>query len=518
MEPMQELKHPSDRELESFLDPALGAAELERLVTHLDDCPDCEARLESIEPAFVKYRQCLEALHAQVRPKDSRAGDQALKELWTKMERLEANRSPRRPVTWRVAWLGGAAAAAAAVLLFVLPGSRGSELRAENLLTQAAHSAAPQKRTSRLRIRTRTVSFLRPAVLQGDVLEDRQEAALRERFKAAHYNWQEPLEAQSYADWRHGLKEKSSDVSEIREPDTAQMEQRIETKTQEGALRDASLTLDAKLAPVSGFFQFSDQEWVEITIAPDSPPAPPVAMAAVLPGPSGPGTRESRLPVDSTPSQPLAERELSARLAIDTLHLGAGDPIEVTTDSTGRILVTTYGLASELAAQLRAKLDGMEGVTLRSAGDATRIALPNPTDRIDRILRASQDVSFQAHFLTDMESRFDAATEQSLPAASKAKLVDLRRAHAAQMKRDLTSLQHELEDERSGFRPKPGDGTALWSQMAQTATAMDRLITVVHTSKEPASAPAETWRELEMQFGKLQALAGLYAEHLGGPQ
>ena len=57
MEPMQELKHPSDRELESFLDPALGAAELERLVTHLDDCPDCEARLESIEPAFVKYAQ-----------------------------------------------------------------------------------------------------------------------------------------------------------------------------------------------------------------------------------------------------------------------------------------------------------------------------------------------------------------------------------------------------------------------------------------------------------------------------
>ena len=77
---MQELRHPSDAQLASFLDPALGPGEVERLVIHLDKCPACEARLEELEPAFSAYRRWLEGVHARVsRP------DLDLPDLRTKM-------------------------------------------------------------------------------------------------------------------------------------------------------------------------------------------------------------------------------------------------------------------------------------------------------------------------------------------------------------------------------------------------------------------------------------------------
>ena len=137
-------------------------------------------------------------------------------------------------------------------------------MRAETLLSRAATSGGQITRPSHLRIRTRTVSFVRPAAIRGELSEDKEEAAIREHFAAAHYDWQEPLSVQSYSNWRHSLTQKTSKVSPVRDERTGQPEQRIETTTIGGELQSASLSLDASLAPVSGLFRFADQEWVEI--------------------------------------------------------------------------------------------------------------------------------------------------------------------------------------------------------------------------------------------------------------
>jgi hypothetical protein len=50
--------------------------------------------------------------------------------------------------------------------------------------------------------------------------------------------------------------------------------------------------------------------------------------------------------------------------------------------------------------------------------------------------------------------------------------------------------------------------------MAQSATAVDRLITMLFAGKIAEGAQAESWRELETQFGMLQSLAGAYSGDL----
>lgn len=513
---MQELNHPGDEQLASFLDPDLGPEELGQLAEHLDICSVCEARLERMEPAFSQYRRCLGEIHARVaRPNlDPRTRDPWAKELWTKMERLEASRSARRTVTMRFAWLSGAAAAAI-VLAFLLPWGRQSEIRADTLLARAATSAVHNARPSHLRIRTRTASFVRPAALRGSASSGREEAAIEGRFVAAHYNWQEPLSVQSYSDWRQGLKQKTSSVLPDRDERTGQPEQRIETTTIGGELQEASLSLDASLAPVRGLFRFPDEEWVEITIAPDPAPSRPSTVYAGSPAATPQPETVSSAAGSATSSDPVAMRELSVRLAIDALNPGASNPIEVNVEPAGGIVVTTYGLGPELEKQLRAGLEPIQGVSLRSAESGKQQDVPRPVDQADRILRASQDASYEAHFLAMMASRFQSDAEASLTPASRIQLRDLRRKHSDRMVRDLAELKGDLEKERSGFRPTPLDLAGAQAQrMAQSATAVDRLITILFGGKIGDSSQAETWRELETQFGTLQSLAGAYSGEL----
>jgi hypothetical protein len=518
VEPMQELNHPGDERLASFLDPELGPEELERLAAHLDICSVCEARLEKMEPAFSQYRRCLGEVHARVARSnlDPRTRDPWAKELWTKMERLEATRSARRTVTMRFAWLSGVAAAAI-VVAFLVPWGGQSEIRADTLLARAATSVPRNTRPSRLRIRTRTALFVRPAAIRGGAASGREEAAIQERFVAAHYDWQEPLSVQSYRDWRRSLKQKTSKVLPDRDERTGQPEQRVETTTIGGELLDASLSLDASLAPVSGLFRFADQEWVEITIAPDPVPHPSSVVLAGTPVAS-PQPETSASPAGAKgPSESIAMRELSVRLAIDALNLGAGNPLEVTVEPAGAIVVTSYGLGPELEKQLRAGLEPIQGVTLRSAenGKLQDVA-PRPVDQADRILRASQDASYEAHFLAVIANRFPPDAEAGLSGAGKTRLLDLRKKHSDRMVGDLAELRSELEKERSGFRPASADlsmGVQV-QRMAQSATAVDRLITILFAGKIAEGAQAESWRELETQLGMLQSLSGAYSGDL----
>jgi hypothetical protein len=526
MEPMQELNHPSDDQLASFLDPGLAPDELESLVGHLDACSGCAARLEKIEPAFSQYRHCLDAVHSRVPRRELDPSD-----LWMRMERLEADRSPQRftpsglapsKFTPSLAWLS-AIAAAVIVTIFLLPWGRGSEMRAETLLARASSSAVQVKHPSHLHIRTRSASFVRPVAFRGDAsAEDKQQTAIREHFAAAHYDWADPLSSQAYTDWRHRLTHKTTGVSSERNETTGQVEQRIETTTADGELRDASLTLDAALAPVSGRFEFADREWVEITVAPDPPasPAPSVATASRVASPPPQTTPTGEVPPaePAASKPPLAQRELSVRLAIDALDLGPADPIEVDVQPEGRILVTSYGLLPQVTQQLRARLDQIQGVTLRPAaiGNSPRETPPRAVDRADVILQASQEVSFEAHLLAELATRFEPSTEATLPSTARADLLTLRRKHSARMLRKVEALQRELESEPPGFHPASQGSDAVLGapQMAKAATAVDRSITVLYAGKQPDAALARSWRELEEQFGALQSLARAYSDRM----
>ncbi len=498
MEQERDLTHLSEDQMASFWAGTLSPEALERVAVHVDQCPECDARLEGMEPAFSKYRRCLELVHARtarpVRPET---------DLVKKMLEIEARRATKvsrgRLRTWRPAWLSGIAAALVSLAVLLAPRMGEPELRADTLLQQAANAPAPSGSHRQLRIKTAGTSFDRPAVLSSKAPEIRAEAAIRARFVEAHYNWNDPLSPRSFSDWRHGLKHKTSRVSNVRGA-AGQPEQSIETQTDDGAMRDAALTLDANLLPVSAWFRFSDQEWVEITTAPDTNlPAPPVPSAVAH---------------ESQPVEPLAERELSVRLAIDAFETGAGEPIEVNVDPAGAILVTTYHLAPELEPKLRASLDRIPNVTLRSATspDDSQPHVAQYGEPMDRAIHASQDAAFEAHLLAELAGRFDASTEAQLSAASKAKLWALRMKHAVEMNRDLSQLGRELERQRGDFRPAAAEASdeLQIKRLAESATNVDRLVTMLYAGTESEAEQASAWRQLAMELGTLQGLADSY--------
>jgi hypothetical protein len=485
MEPMQTLTHPDDAQLAAFLDPAVGTEALEALAAHLDLCPQCVARLERIEPAFSQSRLCLKAVHSRIARSPRRDED-----LWAKMERLESGRSIHRPVwrlAWRLAWTSGIAAALIALAILVLPGGRGSELRAETLLAQVDAATGQTTVNRRLLIRTRTASFVRsPDRHPGDTAEEK---AVRARFIAAHYDWRDPLGPRSYAGWRHSLKHKTSKVFA-----SGQTEQCIETTTSEGTLVDASLTLDAKLVPVKGSFRFADQEYVEITPVPDPDPAPNVPSAKVP---------------ESAPRLSLAERQLEVSLAIDSLHVGAGEPIEVAVEPSGSILVTTYHLTDAQQMALQSNLDKIPGVTLRAASGAGPAVSPQLPDRSDSILHLSQDVSFEAHALAELAKRFDSVETTLNPAGSRS-LRALRKKHAAELIHDLGILQREL-NLTDGAAPAIGSQV---QDLAACASNLDRLISELYAGSVPDSEQAEMKRQLQSEFTRLHSLASAYSKSL----
>jgi hypothetical protein len=500
----KEATHPSDDQLASFFDPALPPEALEALASHIDSCRECELRFDQIEPALSQYRRCQEAVHARIERPARRDA-----ELWAEMERLEANRVVRRSKAWRFAWAGAIAAALVVGMFLFFPAGRGSELRAETLLARAATATAQSRSNHQLRIRTRTVSFVRPAVRHGETAE---ETAIGQHFAAAHYDWRDPLNPQSYSNWRNGLKRKTSKISARRDERTGQLDQRIETTTQDGPLVDASLVLDTNLVPVGGWFRFADQEWVEISAVPEAAPEPTPEAA----NDAAPVVRETR---SSLEERDLLERDLTVRLAIDALHPGASEPIEVTAEPAREILVTTYRLAPERLKELEASLKKIDGVTLRAVDQASPIA-----DHTDGLPRASQEVSFEAHYLAELASRFDPVVTMlnvtMLSAASQAKLLALETRHAAQLTSDLTTLRHELEQERFDFADRsPAEPSGAETRvLADSAAAVDRLVTELYSGAEIAGDPATLRRDLALNFARLEHLADGYSRRLDQAQ
>lgn len=503
MDAKQGLSHPSDELLAAFGDPSLGVEAQERLALHLDSCPDCRTRQEQLEPVFVEYRRCLEAVHAQIqRPRQQNA-------VLAFPLPSSTPAAPRRSGFGWLAWAGSFAASALAGFLLFSWNGRASERQADGLLAQA--SVAPPPGGSRqLRIRTQAASFLRPALFNSEATEESAAAQVRMRFEQANYDWRDPLSAQTYSAWRGSLKHKTSKVL------SNAPRRQIETSTGEGTLRNASLTFDEKLAPVSGLFQFADQEWVEITAVTEPPPKHIVDVVAIPePAPSGTAATGNR------PRQPFAERELDVRLAIDALHAGASEPIEVSTGS-GDILVTTYHLTAEQEARLGASLKPIDGVTLRALNENSGIQPDGASDATGLLLRNSQDVSFEAHLLSTLGARFPPAVEASLTGASKAKLEGMRQRHLRELTRDVATLQQKLTEANPEFHltpqaPVSGAAPDAVDRLASTASALDRMI--IQLSATDASKPerASILPQIAQELAQLHAWLENYTRHMGGP-
>jgi hypothetical protein len=530
MESMPALEHPSEAKLAAVLNVAMPPDEVERILEHLDDCKRCEERLEELEPAIAEYRRFRARIAPQL-PRPSRPWP----DIQMDMERLDRQPSklrrisaPPQPVRvrrsrvtrpaqlMRAGWMSAIAAGVLICGLLLWPRGDGL-LRAETLLLKASNAASHStvRARSHLRVKTRTASFIRPAVLSNGVGADGLDA-MKSRFQAAHYDWTDPLNPAAFTDWRNGLRSKVDKVARQGTGDAK--EYTIDTSTPEGGLRDAALTIEAKdMLPVSGRFEFSDSEWVEIATIPEAVEAPVAAAPSVsLPAPV------TAPPVVTRPALSeieLAERELEVRAAIDGLQASIGEPIGIEVES-GSVVVTIYNLAPQQEGQLRASLGGMEGVIIRSpdrgadsgpdAPPTSQAAQAAPFPAID----TSEAIVSRAHVLSQLAVRFPPEMEPRLSATGRGLLADMRARHAAAINRDIDTLSSQLSGTRPLSIPKEapardpaGSSPASMAALTDAAASVHRLVTSVYAAGAGNVDAASAWPELASELSRLRRLA-----------
>jgi len=496
---MPEIEHPTEELLSALFEKQLPAAEVEHLLAHLDSCRICEQRLGMMEPAFARYQHCRELIAPRL-PKPPQAWGDIVAEM-RKVERARRTVPTvgRRRVTMR-RWIGALAAAVLLGAILFWP-QRSTELRADTLLLKATGKTPHRPANARLTVRTPRSTFLRPAVLSDTVSQIQEMDAIRIRFAAAHYDWSDPLSAGAYASWRARIAHRTAEVTERYGQST------IRTIADEGAIAEASLTLDARdLSPVNARFVFSPQDWVEISAAPDAP---------VDLGPLAAAPGSAPMPEPEAKAEPsVAERELMARVAIDRLGAGAGEPIDVDVEPDGRIVVTPYRLGELRESQLRASLQGIERVTVRSPEAAERqeefpASLAGPDPAID----ASNAIASRAHLLSQLAERFPTQTEAGLSPSSRKDLREMRVRHVRALESDIDTLARVLAQSQPLRLSVSGlaRGDQIPKALLESAVAVNRMVASLYAEKTGETAARQRLGE---ELARLRYLAHQYSQEV----
>ncbi len=515
---MPALEHPSEAMLAAVLNEVMPPERVEQILEHLDDCERCERRLEELEPGIAEYRQFRQRILPQLPQPlhpwaDLGAGMDRVDRKPSKIHPISGQRSktPREKRLWP-AWMSAVAAGMLIAGLMLWPRGDGL-LRAETLLRRASNATAkaPSRAHLKLRVKTRTASFVRPAVMAGGADAS---ASVRSRFEAAHYDWNDPLNPAAFEQWRNALHNKVDRVA-VNEG-AGPKEYTIHTTTQEGGLREAALTLEAnEMLPVSGRFEFEDAEWVEIATIPETPSTAPLAeVAPTIPvAPMQPAAAARPIPGEAE----LGERELNVRSAIDRLHGAVGQPVGIEVES-GNIVVTVYNMAPQQEGQLRAGLRDMEGVVVRTAErgpdsgpetpPASQAALAAPFPAID----TSEAIVSRAHLLNQLATRFTPELQAKLNATARGTLDEMRMRHLAAINKDIETLAAELSNTRPlsiAKAPRDAGGTSppSFAAMTRSATAVHRLVTSVYAGGTTQVDAASAWPELSNELSRLRILA-----------
>src|SRR5262249_35090781 len=248
------LIHATEETLQRLADAELSTGDAGRVRRHLADCGECRSRLDRIEEASETYlayhRNALQALDP--------APPRAWEDLRPKMRQMDASSSRARGGHWRI-WLAFAAGLIVAVALYYRM-NRPEPVSAAGLLRKAVSAEPAHDARRRIRVRTKSRSVVRPAVLPAGHASG-GDGGVELLFLSAHFSWLDPLSASSFAAWREQLPEKEDRVR------TADSTYEIRTTTAIGVLREAVLILRAgDLQPLSETLRFMD-ETVEISAA-----------------------------------------------------------------------------------------------------------------------------------------------------------------------------------------------------------------------------------------------------------
>ncbi|MCU1276226.1 MAG: hypothetical protein JWO48_3657 [Bryobacterales bacterium] len=467
-------EHPGDERLLRFLDGELPAREASQVRKHLDACWECRAELKEIEQTIgecVRYRKIV--LENSLPPAPAPWFD-----IYRRFAAIDEVERRRHLVRRAWQWLGRVSAnrrplASAAVILLliavVVQQFRDTpSVRAAELLQKAIAAESRPRAARRIQIRTRSQRLTRvigsaQSLANSNAGPDVR-TGLESLFRAAHYNWEDPLSAKSYSDWRDQLPEKRDEVTSDRD------QYRLRTITSSGELVEATLKFSSHdLRAIEGVLQFRNRERVEISELPDAPAvaanAPRVAADPV-------GTFSSHPSKPNSAAELTPGEELQVFAALHRAGADLGDPVEVTR-SGAHIVVTGVGISPERQREIRDELRAMPQVMLRFSEPSNEPIGPegrspsaisvNPgagplqielakqlggragfEQFADEVLELTDAFMARAHALRRLAERFSPDLEAQISPQERQLLQTMRREHTEPLLRNVVEVQDRL--------------------------------------------------------------------------
>ncbi|MEO8595112.1 MAG: zf-HC2 domain-containing protein [Candidatus Solibacter sp.] len=362
-----DLRHPEQGTLLLYVDGELPGRKARQVKSHLDACWQCRAEVEDLQGIItecVKYRKDVLAPLMPFPPAEWGSlnfelveAELASQSLVVRLARLF---SPRQSgMRWALS--GALAVALCFVLVWQLHETPRVEAAAllQRAVSAAVKSSATRPNHKRLRITSRTGQVTR--VLGAAYKPKPQEVEFARLFEAAHYDWNDPLSAQSYTAWRGQLAHFEDAVAS--QPNSYD----IKTTTQESELVSATLKLrSTDLEPLEGRFEFRNHDWVELTELVDQQTYPASTVAGTTGGmPRQPGVPPGPLTASpETPATPDFSEELQVVSVLHSMGADLGDDLEITRDGS-EVLVAGTGIPPQRQQQLHAALDRLPHVVVR---------------------------------------------------------------------------------------------------------------------------------------------------------
>jgi hypothetical protein len=523
--------HLSDKQLLFYVDGELGSRESARVRRHLEACWSCRAKLDDLQGAIKKIVEFRDQVLLPMVPTPPRPWDgldprfreserEAEKPSLT--ERLRGIFHPEilavRPTAFLIVILLGLAGF---IWLTSRPVITANELLAR---VEAAQSADLDKVSTpvlhqKLRVRRKVAGSTVEASMDYDSWEDpsrgrfhQTEASaeilteLRTICDANQLDWQAPLSAAGYARWRDSLPAKQdivAPVNDVSGPEANGGSKPLALTTiperqtadslrdkDSGARRITKAELVVRTAdwhPVEERLWVNDREYeiaeLDYRVLPLSevnalifaePPAPVEPAAA--PHPVMIEKTESLAP---PPPPDPEETEMAVRYGLHQLDADLGEPIEISRDSQGKVIIDASAVAPELQAKLQQQLasipnTGLEldrlfsprcEACLAPSQEATEkspeqsltfappvnpnekrleeiIGGPEPRESFTRnVLAISEDLLSHGFALRNLAIRYPAEEEAKLTPTAKAQLQQMVDDHLEVLMERINSLK-----------------------------------------------------------------------------
>ncbi len=359
--------HPGEDSLLRYLHREAPGRAMRRVRRHLETCRECRAEAEELRRTIARcLRYRVQVLQAHLPEPPAPWAD--LSDGFARIDaEIEQATWKARAVRWlkpyspAVRWSAFAAAVLALAAGLYYQFHETPSVEAAALLRRAAAAEESDRAPARrIQVRTRQAKFW---------LSDRAAVSpVAAMFREARYDFDDPLSARSYSQWRDSLPKKRDEVRTVADPaEPGKACYEIRTIAASGPLAAASLMLrTADLLPVEGRFEFRNQDWVELT---------GFSEATATEG-GTPATTRLEAPVRrAEPSRPAAvpsggsasiSEELRVLAALHAIGADLGDPVEVKLED-GKVLVSGVGIPAERQREIQATLRSIPGVDVQFA-------------------------------------------------------------------------------------------------------------------------------------------------------